>query len=312
MNSTNYHSLQAQATLRPTHGLNFTTTYTWSKNLGIKADGSQYGVAWTDPLNRGADYGILGGDRRHALTSYGTYNLPFGPNGYVLRDSQGWVRKLAEGWQLSWVYSASSGQPYSVATVNSMWGGSGVDLVNPDLFDPADGHVDWGWTDPSATPGSAAAYRVGGKYFGNKYVQVADPQCAGVVASLAGSCNQSLKALALASDPSQIVFQHAAPGVKGNFDTNLLTSPGRWSLDMAASKNIEISEGKAINFRVDVANILNHATPSGSAPFTYDQRTYAPGNPTSNISTATSGEPFGYLGYKVGHRVLSVKMRVSF
>ena len=48
---------------------------------------------------------------------------------------------------------------------------------------------------------------------------------------------------------------------------------------MAVSKNVTITEGKTVNFRVDIANILNHATPSGSAPFTYDQRNYSPGNP---------------------------------
>jgi len=32
----NYHSMQAQATLRPTHGLNFQVSYTWSRNLGIR------------------------------------------------------------------------------------------------------------------------------------------------------------------------------------------------------------------------------------------------------------------------------------
>src|SRR5262245_8723010 len=32
--STNYHSLEAQTTLRPTHGLSLQSTYTWSKNLG--------------------------------------------------------------------------------------------------------------------------------------------------------------------------------------------------------------------------------------------------------------------------------------
>ena len=81
---------------------------------------------------------------------------------------------------------------------------------------------------------------------------------------------------------------------------------------MALSKNIVIKEGKSINFRVDVNNIFNHPTPSGSAPFSYDQRTYAAGTPISNLSTDTSGDPFGYIGYKVGHRVFSAKLRLTF
>jgi hypothetical protein len=32
--SNNYHSMQAQITMRPTSGLGFQATYTWSKNLG--------------------------------------------------------------------------------------------------------------------------------------------------------------------------------------------------------------------------------------------------------------------------------------
>jgi len=52
LNHSNYHSLQTQVTLRPTHGLNFQATYTWSRSLGDRGDG-------TDPLNRALDYGIL-------------------------------------------------------------------------------------------------------------------------------------------------------------------------------------------------------------------------------------------------------------
>jgi hypothetical protein len=284
--------MQTQVTLRPTHGLNFQASYTWSRNLGDRGDG-------TDPLNRALDYGVLGSNRKHTLTTYGTYNLPLGPNGYVFRNSSGWVTRLAEGWQVSWVSSMTSGLPYSVTTVNSMFGGSGVDLVNPNLFDTQGGTVTW-------KTGSRS-----GRYFGyDKYKQVTDPQCSSIAASLQSVCTSNLHALALASDPSQIVFQHAQPGVRGNFDPNTLTSPGRWSLDMAVSKDIRITEGKSVNFRMDINNIFNHPTPSGSAPFSYDQRTYAAGAPISDLNSTT--DPFGYIGYKVGHRVFSAKVRFTF
>ena len=226
-NHTNYHSMQAQATLRPTHGLSFTTTYTWSRDLGVKGDG-------TDPLDYGADYGVLGGNRKHALTSYGTYNLPLGG-----RDSSGWVKRLAEGWQLSWVYSASSGLPYSVTQTTSMWGGSGVDLVRPDLFDQKNGHVAWGYEVPGTKTTLNPVGRIGGTYYGREYMAVSDPQCAGVttISNLKGLCEQNMKALAVvdhyntdATTGNQIpvagpvVFQHATPGTRGNFDTN---SPGQ-------------------------------------------------------------------------------------
>jgi hypothetical protein len=293
-NHSNYHSLQAQITLRPTHGLNFQATYTWSRNLGMLAN--------ADPLNRAEDYGILAINRSHMLTTYGTYNLPLGSSGYLFRDSSGFVKKLVEGWQLSWISSVTSGLPDSVSTVQSMWGGSGVDLVRPDLFDTKGGHITW-------ENGAS-----NGLYFGDQYVQVTDPRCATLAASLQGTCAQNLKALALRSDPSVIVFQKADPGTRGNFALNQLTGPGRWSLDMAMSKNIEFMEGKSINFRVDVNNIFNHPTPTASDPgtaggATYNYRDYWWTNPNFNLN---SSNPFGFIQYKAGHRVFSAKVRITF
>lgn len=311
-NHANYHSMQAQVTLRPTHGLNFQATYTWGRNLGM--------LATTDPLNRAADYGILGIHRSHMLQTYGTYNLPLGPNGYLFRDSSGWVRKLAEGWQVSWISSITSGMPASLTSNNAfgtamptMWDGSSIDLVRPDLFDTKGGRITW-------EHGAAS-----GAYFGDKYVQVPDPRCLVVQGDqpsaqfpngtgLVATCRQNLKAIALASDPSVIVFQRAEPGKRGNFAPNSLTGPGRWSLDMAMSKNIEFMEGKSINFRVDVNNILNHPTPTGANPAisgnaTYNYRDYWWTNPNFNLN---AGEKFGEIRYKAGHRVFSAKIRIIF
>jgi len=202
-----------------------------------------------------------------------------------------------------------------------MQAGSGIDLVDPSLFNSKDGHVTW-------ANGARAGY-----YYGSKYAFVNDPQCdpangsvaaaysqpsfpSPVAVNLPSLCGQGLRALALADDTSQIVFQHATPGVKGNLDPNTSTGPGRWSMDMAISKDITIKEGKSINFRMDINNIFNHATPSGAdamsggSPGSYDQRTYRISNPTSDINSFSS--PFGYIAYKAGHRVFSAKLRFTF
>jgi len=80
---TNYHSLQAQVTLRPTAGVSLSSSYTWSKNLGIS------GSSPTDPRDFDADYTVTGNDRRHVFTSYGTFDLPFGPKGLFLKSAHG-------------------------------------------------------------------------------------------------------------------------------------------------------------------------------------------------------------------------------
>jgi len=285
LNHTNYHSLQGQVTLRPTHGLNFQATYTWSRNLGISG-----GIV--EALN----YGILSNHRSHVLSTYGTYNLPLGPSGYLFRDTSGWVKKVVEGWQLSWIASVTSGLPASITTSESMFAGGQPDLVRPDLFDTKGGHVTF-------EPGSRE-----GRFYGDMYVQVPDPQCDTIAASLQSQCRSRINALALASDPDTIVFQKPLPGVRGSFSSSLM-GPGRWSLDMAMSKNIEFMEGKSLNFRVDVSNILNHPTPSGGPASTYNSRDYWYSNPTFNLN---SSDPFGYIGYKGGHRVFSAKLRITF
>ena len=50
----NYHSMQAQITMRPVHGFSYQMSYTWSKNLGNP------GTSYTNPLDRaGGLYGFV-------------------------------------------------------------------------------------------------------------------------------------------------------------------------------------------------------------------------------------------------------------
>ncbi len=305
LDNANYHSLQTQVTLRPTHNLNFQASYTYSRNLG-------YTGAGTNPLNRAEDYGLLSSSRKHNFSTYGTYTLPLGTNGYLFRDSSRAVKRIVEGWQLSWISYVYSGIPASLSNtgaVASMWAGPMMDLVRPDLFDRTSGHVSW-------ASGAAAGY-----YFGNtKYMQVTDPQCSSsaVTSSLQTLCTTNLHALAIVDHldstgkpvAGPIVLQHAQPGTAGNFQTNTIVGPGRWGFDMTAGKNFEIVEGKNLNIRIDAQNVFNHPTPSGTAPTTYNSRNYTETNPVFDIGSTT--QPFGYIPYKGGHRVFSAKIRLTF
>ncbi len=291
----NYHSMQAQATLRPMRGLSFQTTYTWSRNLGMGS--------YTDMLNRAEDYQILGSHRAHSLSSYGTYTLPFGSNGFILRNASGAWKKLVERWQLSWIFSATSGLPGSITGTNRLWGGGQVDQVGP--FDPKSGHVTW-------EPGAYAGY-----FFGSdKYMKVPDPQCSWIDPSLRNSCSTRIKAIALIDGydengmpiPDDIVFQHPLPGKRGNFQPNSLSGPGRWSFDMAMGKSIEFMEGKKIDFRVDAQNIFNHPTPSNSY-YVRNARFTILYNPNFSMNNS---DPFGYISAKGGHRTFQAKIRISF
>src|SRR5262249_54349206 len=62
----NYHSMEAQFTMRETRGVNFQATYTWSRNTGV-------GGTYTNPVDRHADYTILGDTRKHDFRTNGAF-----------------------------------------------------------------------------------------------------------------------------------------------------------------------------------------------------------------------------------------------
>ena len=159
--TTNYHSMQAQVTMRPTRGLSFQASYTWSRTL---SDGG-YSNYLEDHIT-GRDYLLTGTHRTHVLNTFGTYELPLGPNGFLLRDASGFLKKAVEGWQLSWVTQMSSGVPTSVTGTSGQWANTRPDIVRPDLWDNKVGGVETFWN-------ADGTYREG-LYFGSRYVKVLD------------------------------------------------------------------------------------------------------------------------------------------
>ena len=302
----NYHSMQAKVTMKPTRGLTFETSYTWSRNLEDRG--------WSDARPGAArDYYLSDQHRSHQLTSFGTFEMPFGANGFIFRNAAGAFKKAVEGWQISWIASLTSGVPGSIIGASRLWGASNVDLVRPDLWDNKAGKVTW------------ANKANEGWFFGNnKYMNVVDPQCATISSALTAACTAQgiwgtgLRALAYdangngkyESDADPIVFKNAQPGVRGNYGMNTLTGPGRWTLDMSMSKALEFMEGKRISFTIDAQNIFNHATPSNSST-QWNPRFTSIGNPQFAMNSSTPND-FGILGTKGGHRTFQAKIRISF
>ena len=147
------------------------------------------------------------------------------------------------------------------------------------------------------------------------FLQVIDPVCSStaVAASLQTLCGQGLKGLAVRNadgTAGPLIFQAPKPGVRGNYDLNKLNAPGTYGLDLAASKGIEFMEGKSINLRIDIQNVLNHPTPTGNTGANYNGRQYAVSSPITNLNDTLNA--FGVLNAKGGHRTFSAKLRISF
>lgn len=283
--SANYHSMQAQITMRPIHGVSFQATYTWSKNLGVTG-------APTDIRDRRGDYTLLNSNRSHVFVSYGTFELPFGPNRRFFNRSSGVMARLLEQWEGSWIFNASTGIPVSITAANMLYANGVPDQVGPFDFDKVG--VQW------------AHGALEGNYFGSQYHTVKDPQCAGIHSSLRAACETKLQAVADAS--GQIIFQNPQPGMRGNFGRNRIFGPANWTLDMAMSKGVRLTESANFRIRIDANNILNHPQASFGS-FGSGVRIIVAQPPVTDIN---STNPFGYLNNKVGTRTFQISARVNF
>src|SRR3989442_7457760 len=123
--SSNYHSLEAALTVRPTHGIAYRAAYTWSRSLAVSgglSSGGTFNGTYRDPLNRNADYTLQPTHRAHDFRSYGTFELPFGPGRWLGANSSGWFARLIEGWDIGTIVNLTSGAPLLVIGGQSVYG----------------------------------------------------------------------------------------------------------------------------------------------------------------------------------------------
>ncbi len=260
--NSNYHSMQAEVTLRPTAGVSFQGTYTWSKSLGRTGN-------FTNPVDRAGDYTLQAGNRAHNFRTNGTFNLPIGPNKLLLGNSSGPLARFVEGWTTSWILNLTSGAPTDIVAASMLYANGVPDVVG--AFDSKAGKVSW---DSGA---------LSGNYFGDGYTKVADPQCSSIASNLQSLC--TLNAIADAS--GNVVLQNPQPGTQGNLGQNTVELPGTWSLDGAMSKSFQLTESKTLQFRLDSLNILNHPQPANPS-----LTLSGSGTPFGNIASKTGNRSF--------------------
>ncbi len=232
-----YHSLQASATQRFSHGVQFLASYTWAKSID-NASGQGGGAGTGGVVNPGGvgeTSGILGNqldnranrglsdfDRKHRFVLSGLWQLP-------QPAKSGAARTLFNGWQISGIATAMSGLPIDIVDTGaaSLYGLSGASaaLARPN------------WA-PGVTGGSGAP---AGYYF-NPYA-FARPVIA------AGQPIPSSQGAAIA-DGAGTDF--------GNVGRNILRGPRQVNVDLGIGKNFAVAEHRAVEFRAEFFNLLNH------------------------------------------------------
>ncbi|MBI4443017.1 MAG: TonB-dependent receptor [Acidobacteria bacterium] len=227
-----YNSMQLSVIKRASRGIQFSSSYTWSKSIDtsmMKLAGPEFGNTSSEnfPHNTKANRGLSAWDQRHYWSTNFGYELPFGPGKALGGDLAGFAGKLLEGWNLSGILTLTSGPPFSAelgfdyASKLPQSGGGGLkpDLVGSDSNPVIDGYRN----DP------------------DHYFDVN----AFALPPLAPDC--------------------AAPGATctrrmfGNLGRSTLTGPGLATFDLNLMKNTKITEATQLQFRAEFFNLFNRA-----------------------------------------------------
>ena len=224
-----YDALQAVLQKRMGHGLEGQVAYTYSKCMtdsggffGTWGGQSSTGqIGWQNVFDPGAEWGPCYFDQTHVLTSYATYQLPFGRSQQYGHDLHPVVNAIVGNWQVGALVNLHTGNALSTNAAG------------------------WGNPDPSGTGGP------GPLFFSERADCFGAPHYVHKVGST--GAGQGFYQL---FDSTNI----AAPnnGTFGSCSNGNLRGPGQATADLSFQKDFLITEGKRLQFRSDFVNAFNH------------------------------------------------------
>ncbi len=278
-NST-YHALQVEVMRRFSAGWTLGGNYTWSRALGEEeGDGQDLFDNFRTLRNRRLDKRLLAFHRTHAINSYGTWELPFGPGKSFAASSRGFVARLVEGWQVAAFLAISSGPALGLSSGLNSFNTSGAADNPPVAVAPF-----------AKSAGGVQRTGNGVVYFGDLR-QVPDPSIAGLTTAQGIRDRSPLLAIADASGRLRLV--NPTPGEMGNLAPRFIEGPGLFHLDLSLAKRVVITERMNLELRADAIGFTN------SPNF---------GPPVADINNTN----FGRINGATGERIVVVGIRFSF
>jgi hypothetical protein len=137
--SSTYHALEATIDKRYSHGLQFTSNFTWSKLIDNGSyDDSTIGgaVPVASPTNLNLNRSLGSEDVEFRVTNDVIYALPFGRGmKYGSKMSRG-IDTVVGGWRVSAIGTAESGTPFSVTEETDPFGSGGSYGTLPNRIGP--------------------------------------------------------------------------------------------------------------------------------------------------------------------------------
>src|SRR5438445_768959 len=121
--SANYHALQVSINRQFSHGLMVKGAYTYSRAIDLTDDDGWASLTWNDPNVLRRNRAPAGFNTPHIFQLAYVYELPLGTSKSWARGGGGTaseiVSKIASDWQVSGIFSAIQGQPFSLTAPNA-------------------------------------------------------------------------------------------------------------------------------------------------------------------------------------------------
>jgi len=107
--TSSYSSLQAGIEHKFSHGFQLQSNFTWSRTTDVGGSGDpDFESSVSDPYFVGHDKGLSSLNVPHVWVTYGNYKAP------LFHGSNAFVKNVLGGWELSAIYTAESGEPFSI------------------------------------------------------------------------------------------------------------------------------------------------------------------------------------------------------
>lgn len=205
-------------------GLSFTASYTFSKALDnlsstFSESGNNFNLGLLDPFNPNLDYGYADFDVRHRFVSSFNWEVPY------FRNLSGPANLALAGWELTGIFNAQSGSPFTVFDCTN-----GVSVCPRALLTGA--------VKRSGVGGSRPVTDEPNRF---NYLDLT---------GLAGGAGTYINTTAGNAD--------FGPYPRNMSARNFFRGPGAWDMDAGLYKRFHVTERFGLQFRAEFYNLFNH------------------------------------------------------
>ena len=240
------HQFQLTVDKRFGNGLMFRAAYTLAKTIDLTSGFRARSSEFTDPLDYRLDRSLADFDVPQRLVLSGLYQLPFDRPIH----SDGFVKKLAQGWQLNAIASFQKGNPITFySNSNASEQNQSPDLTRTNVLGPI-AHANprngnQSFSDPQDAFGDDVGCIGGGSATGNFWINTTNMVCA--------PCPLTDYTCSQTGDVGIPLFTY------GDLSRNSIRGPGINNYDLSLAKKTPFGESKSIEFRAEFFNAFNHA-----------------------------------------------------